>query len=764
MDRPFPAYQGDEPYIFVSYAHEDSEVVFPEIQWLKEQGFNIWYDEGINPGSEWRRELAESIEQSSLFLYFVSPTSASSEHCEREVNYAIDQKKPLLVAHLEETTLPSGLGMSLSSIQAIMRYQLADLDYRIKLLNAASDHIRRGIGAASSATVIAGTSHKLTVGLCLAALLLGAGTMGLVTWNPRTTDEVSPRQLVRFPIVRPAGVAEVRPLLQPIALSNDGSLVVFSGQVSDGFQLFSRKLDELNALPIRGTEVHAPGVFGPGNLALAPGGDWVAFIDSNGTRIRKVRLSGGQPVTICEIESGYFQGMTWGPTGTIVFTNSEYRGLMRVPENGGNPEPLTHEDVEKNERHIHPHFLPEGGDLVFTSRTGSGPIDAVEHVVSLAMDDGEQRLLIEGSSPQVALSGHLLFFREGVVWAAPFDLDRLEVVGDAVPIVEGVRSPNRAHYSVSASGSMVYISGSGSVRELSLVWVDRDGSEEDLGLDPKIYRHPRLSPDGKKIAVVISDENTGDDIWIYSIARGALTPLTFDEASSMAPLWSPDSQQIVFASNRSGQYNVYRRAADGTGTAEPLTESDALTVPRSWSADGQWLQLTQCGGSFDCDLALLSLHDEPSVEPLLTAEFSEGSGALSPDGRWIAYHSNESGDYQIYVRPFPDVENGRWQVSIDGGLQPVWAPDGQELFFWSLLNTTMAVVPVEGGAQFIPGTPRTLFSLAGAIYDNGQNYSLGPDGQRFLIVKQTARDAEVEQQIIYVHNWYQELTRLAPVE
>ena len=556
MDRPFPAYKGDEPYVFVSYAHEDSEVVFPEIQWLKDQGFNIWFDEGISPGHEWHQELADRIVQSSLFLYFITGQSAASEHCQREVHYAIDNGKQLLTVHLEETVLPGGINLSLSSIQAIMRHELSDLDYRIKLLNGTSDHIKRGISVAAEPTPkVNGFSGKVTAAISIAMLLIGGLIVGLLTSRSASESDSILQPRIRFTLDQPEGILDVpESILQPLALSNDGSRVVFSRRTTDGWQLFSRALNDLSAVPIRGTVVdQAQGMNGAGNFALSPDGECVAFVED--ATIRKVRLSGGQSVTVCEIEEHFFLGMAWGPTGTIVFGNFAYAGLMQVADSGGVPEPVTHVNTEENEIHAQPTFTPNGKALLFASANISG---TGARIMLRSLNSGEERFLLDGDSPQITSSGHLLFNRDGILWATAFDLKKLVTVGKPVPVVEGVRVANRtAQYSVSTNGILTYWSGDAAIiDESAIVWVDRNGNEDDFGLRvfPSQYSFFSLSPNGEGIALATGNPTTGIDLWVYTFARDMLTRLTFDqdESTEAMPLWSADSKRIIYFATGQG--------------------------------------------------------------------------------------------------------------------------------------------------------------------------------------------------------------------
>ncbi|MCZ6869785.1 MAG: TIR domain-containing protein, partial [Gammaproteobacteria bacterium] len=660
MERPFPAYKGDEPYIFVSYAHADDEIVYPEIQWLHDQGFNVWYDEGISPGTVWRNELAESIDGSSLFLYFITPQSVDSEHCQREVNYAVNHQKPLLTVHLEETDLSSGMDLTLSTIQAILKHELTDQEYRTKLLSGASDRIRRGIAVPGAAAPTAPSKPRKPVGaLVLAAVVVGSVVAGIWGWNLGSVDPVAPRPLQRFTIELPPGIRVERIFVaSPLAISADGSRVVFLGRNASHMQLYSRALNELAVVPIRGTEPPEGRVYRAESFFLSPDGEWVAFNDFIEGTFKKVPVTGGSPITISStgVKPGVLgvMGATWGANGTIVFAISGHAGLMQVPAAGGTPQPLTTPD--QGEFHWRPHFLPDGSALVFTVQHESTP---QRQIAVLSMKTGEHRILRAGLTPQVTASGHLLFHSENAVWAAGFDLNRLEVTSEPVPVPLDVPAGIARLFGVANDGTLVYWNPQAKNKRI-LVWVDRDGREEVLPADVENYGYARISPDGERVAVGIGP--AGDrDLWTYSLARGAMTRLTFDEAGNSMPEWSPDGQRIVFAANPDGASNLFWRAADGSGTVERLTTSARTQFPTAWSSDGQVVLFQECGGDTQCDLATLSMQGEPRADLLLQTEFQEWHATLSPDGRWLAYGSAELGKEEVYVRPFPDVDAGRWQ-------------------------------------------------------------------------------------------------------
>ncbi len=340
--------------------------------------------------------------------------------------------------------------------------------------------------------------------------------------------------------------------------------------------------------------------------------------------------------------------------------------------------------------------MPGGAAVLFSIRRRGGGFQNSEIAV-LNLATNEQRILLSGGSrPRYAPTGHLVYGVDGgTLMAVPFDLDRLQLAGDPVPVLEGVMTNGgngAMEFDLSANGSLVYVAAADSGARRSLVWVDRQGREDALNVPPRAYTSPRISPDGTKLALNLRDEQ--NDIWIWDFAREMLTRLTFDPGQDRFPVWSPDGRRIAFSSQRDGSRgNPFWQAADGTGTVERLAESDRRQVfPTAFSPDAT--RLIVYGDHLDNadndDVGIVHLGDRRAV-PLLQATFQERNPDLSPDGRWLAYDSNESGREQVYVRPFPDVDKGRWQVSTGGGNQPRWARNGRELFFRR--GTALMAVP-----------------------------------------------------------------------
>ena len=412
----------------------------------------------------------------------------------------------------------------------------------------------------------------------IAAVLISA----VATWYLVTPASESSAPSNRFAVNLPASVAFSNATMVPVAITPDGRRLVFNGSAAGEAQIYSRSLNELDPVPVRGADGSN------GSLFLSPDGEWVGFNDTSDNTFKRVRVTGGPPVTICEtgLSGAGYGGASWGSNGTIVFATAASPGLMIVPDVGGIPEPLT--EPADGEEHRFPHFLPDGHALLFeVIRTGEE-----RQIAVLDLDSGEIRTFMDGSGPQFVRSGHLLFARENAAWAVTFDSDSLELTGDAVPVLERVRmAGGRPQFTVSNDGTLVYVANTGQ-QGMELVWVDRDGREEPIpGIPIGRYLQVELAPDGRSFALDSADEN----IWIYNVGRETFTPLTTGSEQNRFPVWSPNGEHLVFASDRAGAPGVFQRAADGTGEAEELfvLENATAVGPESWSTDGSMLSYTR---------------------------------------------------------------------------------------------------------------------------------------------------------------------------
>ncbi len=382
----------------------------------------------------------------------------------------------------------------------------------------------------------------------------------------------------------------------------------------------------------------------------------------------------------------------------------------------------------------------------------------------LSLETGERRVLVDGGTfPRYVPSGHLIYAREGGLLAVPFDLSRLAVTGPPVSVLEGVdMSPvnGEVEFSFSANGSLAYIPGVSGVGDRTLLWVNRKGVAQVLPAPPRGYQGVRLSPDGQRIAVGIVDTNPG--MWIYELARGTLTRLT---SSTLNPyqIWTPDGRRLTFRSGQSTPFSLDSIPADGSGSAERLTIGEGLLIPTSWSPDGHVLSFSGQNPTTGWDIWMLKLEGGDRKPHLFLQTAANEDGAIfSPDGRWLAYQSNETGRYEVFVRPFPGP-GGKSQISTDGGTEPLWARNGRELFYRN--GDKMMAASVQTKPMFAAAKPNLLFTgkSAAGVFGFRPNYDVSPDSQRFLMVKEAVR-AQSASQINFVLNWFEDLKRRVPSE
>jgi serine/threonine-protein kinase len=463
-------------------------------------------------------------------------------------------------------------------------------------------------------------------------------------------------------------------------------------------------------------------------------------------------------------------GASWGQGDTIYFDQDT--GIYRVSAGGGTPERVI--EARAGENLGSPELLPDGDTVLFATVIASN-WDAAQ-IVAQSLSTGERTVLIQdGRSAHYLPTGHLIYAVGDRLFARAFDLDTLTVSGGAVPLVQGVlRTANTglANYGIAANGTLAYISGTDRTARHSLVWVDRDGSEELINAPVRNYQYAQLSPDGTRVALDSRDEE--NDIWIFDLARETLQRLTSDPGANRAPVWSPDGKRVASSRALGNAEDIFWQVADGSGMAEPLTnnssELELPLFPSSFTPDGSALLFT----AGDDDIWMTTIDGTAATSaPLLNGAAREGSPALSPDGRWLAYKSTESGRAEIYVRPFPDIKTGLVQVSTNGGSHPEWSPDGSELFYLEVGSDDRAgtgalmAVAIDAETSFTPRTPRKLFA-GNFVVIGGQRqvYDVANDGQRFLMIKNppSSDGEDSRSEIIIVRNFVEELRRLVPVD
>ncbi len=578
------------------------------------------------------------------------------------------------------------------------------------------------------------------------ALLAAAGLWGW--WR---ASRPGSRQVVRFVQALPVG--QVMPLgtFVPMQISPDGNQIVYAGSrgKEGGWGHYLRSLDQFQAVALGGEEGFNP--------FFSPDGQWVAY--QSGAVLKKVSVRGGAPVRLATVS--LIRGATWGRQGIIV-VGSGLSALLAIPEGGGQPEPLTHVDAKKGESaHRWPHFLPDGRSLLFEVVAGAGTESG--SIAILSLETRTWRKLIEsGSSPRYVSSGHIVYSQGGTLFAVPFDLRSQTLTGPAVPVLDGVLSApsiTLANYSVSENGTLIYLPGSAVGQETNkIAVVDRRGVEKLLPAPARPFQLPRLSPDGQRMSSRMAEANV--DVWVYDIPRGALSRLTFQPGEDETSAWTPDGKRIVYGSVTSaGIRALVIKNSDGSGAEEILWQGGDHTHLGAVSPDGRTLAFTDYGASARGDIWILPLEGERKPKVFLQTPFNEFDPRFSPDGRWLAYTSDESGTNEVYVQSFPGP-GGKWQVSAGGGNSPVWAHNGRELFYRK--DDKMMVVPITTRPQFSSASPKFLF--AGQYLNNPRleaDYDVFPDGQRFLMLKGTAAGLGPTQYNVIL-NWGEELKHRAP--
>jgi eukaryotic-like serine/threonine-protein kinase len=529
-----------------------------------------------------------------------------------------------------------------------------------------------------------------------------------------------------------------------LSVSPDGNKLAFVAEDSPGHStLWIRDLGSQTAQQIPGTDDASVPFWSPDSR-------FIAF--TAGSSLKKVLATGGPVETITALPGN---GMgTWNRDGVILFSTGLGSPILRVPSAGGSATPATSMDASQQViSQDWPCFLPDGKHFLYTIYT-SNPENGGIYVGSL--DSKETKLILKAIDfATYSPPGYLLFNRAGTLLAQPFDADRLELKGEAIPIAEGVQfsaANEKGAVAVSANGVLAYRLVPTAAQN-KLVWVDRKGTEQPLAAPPHAYRNPRLSPDGQRVAVTIDELGTQE--WLLDTRRGTLTRLTFEGSYNGGMAWTPDGKRIAFESDRAGPRNLFWQLADGSGGTERLATSDrSQGVAGSWSPDGQTLAFEQSNPGTGWDVLVFSLGDR-KVQPFLQTRFNEIAPQFSPDGRWLAYASDESGRYEIYVQPYPGP-GGKWQISTEGGTEPVWARNGE--LFYRNGNKMMAVATTTKG-NFSADAPKVLFEGNYTTYNTMPAYDVTPDGQRFLLAK-TAEQGQ--QEISVVVNWFEELKQKVP--
>jgi serine/threonine-protein kinase len=547
-----------------------------------------------------------------------------------------------------------------------------------------------------------------------------------------------------------------------MSLSSDGKRLVFTVRAPDGrLRLATRRLDQSQITMLGGAEGAAP--------FFSPDGQWIGF-GADG-KLKKILVEGGAPVTLCE---GAGPGASWGDDGNIISALGPASGLFRVPSAGGTPKPVTQLDQKKGERtHRWPQVLPGSRAVLFTSHTARGSYEDA-NIDVVALTTGQRKTVQTGGfCGRYLPSGHLVYIHQSTLFAAPFDLARLAVTGTPVPVLENVSNTAYmgGYFDFSKTGTLAYLSGGGESTQ-AIFSMDSQGKLTPLHTLAAVLWTPRFSPDGKRLALAI-DNGPGASIWVLDVDRAAPTRVSFLPSTNMWPVWTPDGRHLVFRSTGSG---IYWIRADGSGEPQRLTDDKLSATPSSFSPDGKRLAMVQQGTNGTYDIWTAPVEGDPDhprlgkAEPFLEGPFAELTPQFSPDGRWLAYMSNESGAYEVFVRPSPGIgaAGGKWQISTGGGMFPMWSPT--ELFFRSPNGLIIAAGYTVKGDTFVPGKTRPWsekripYTSIGA--SNAPRFDLSPDGSRLAVIQspQEAGEQKPNTQLTFLLNFFDYLRQRVPTE
>ena len=572
-----------------------------------------------------------------------------------------------------------------------------------------------------------------TLGLLAGGVVAGAVIAVILRHEPAPARTVAAHFVVPVSAQEPLGGLD----FPAVAVSPDGSHLAYVAIRGDRTQLMLRPMNAVEATPIPGT-TDAIGPF------FSPDGRSIGFFSEG--KLKRVPVSGGSVVAICDAAIGF--GGTWGTDDTIIFSSTTGSPLFRVDARGGSTSRVTTLDAARGEfSHRWPELLPDGKTVLYTVGTLGSWDDA--EIVAQSVTSGRRAVLVKGGThPHYLPSGHLMYARGGAVMAVPFDAERLVVTGSAVRVLENVQESfdGAAQVGVSRTGALVYVPASTQSVARRLIGVDASGTSTPFAAPGRAWMGPRVSPDGRRIVATIA--GSSEQIWVYDISEGSLTQLTF-EADNSVPVWAPDGARVTFSSNRSGARNLFLIRADGRSSPERLTTSDNTQLPGSWSPGGEVLAFVEHHPSTGRDVWMLRYEGAREITPFIRTPFDESAPRFSPDGRTVAYVSNQSGRSEVYVRSFSDPSQTA-QVSRSGGSEPVWAVDGRELFYRA--GDRLMGATVQLGAQIRVGAPRVVLSVS---HERGTldraNYDVMPGGR--VVVVRASEQTAAAGELHVVLNW-----------
>jgi serine/threonine-protein kinase len=591
--------------------------------------------------------------------------------------------------------------------------------------------------ASSDARWTRAAAFRLAAAVAVVAVI-GAALGAWLMWPTR----MAAAPVARLAITLPGDQRFASLDMPAVAVSPQGTLVAYVAENGGQDRLHLRAIDGVESKALAGTD-------GATSPFFSPDGQWVGFFAQG--QLKKVAVAAGTVQTLCAAPNA--RGGTWAGE-SIYFAATGNAGISRVSADGGTPAAATTLDSAKGEiSHRWPQALPGGTALLFTVWTG--PSEDEHRVDVQRLDTGERTVVVQaGESGRYVASGHVIYARSDELFSVPFDLDRLRVSGQATPLSDTTWSGGEgSQYAVSDNGVFVAVSGSPGRYQRRLVWVGRDGRVEPLAAPPRNYAgNASISPDGTR--AVVDVEGGAVSVWLFDFARATLTPLTTGKGSSQAPRWTLDGTRVVYRGTRTGTRNLWWKRVDEAEGEQRLTNGAGVESPGSWSADGQWFAYIASDPVTASDIWARSSAGDRAPRAVVRTQFNEMYPRLSPDGRWLAYTSNESGRSEVLVQAFPEPR-GRTPISTSGGDEPVWSRDGRELFY--LDGDDMMVVEVRTSPAFTASPPRKLFEGRYVRSPNSvAGYDVSADGQRFLRVQPVNPDPPTDR-IQVTLNWFEAL-------
>ena len=603
----------------------------------------------------------------------------------------------------------------------------------------------QAVAAPGAVETARGISWKLAASLALAIALLAAFGVWSTTLSP---PELPESLITRFYIDYPGETASRGFFATAVAISPDGTSVVFDADR----QLWLRAIDDLVATPIRGTE-------GARMPFFSPDGQQLGFWGRGDGQMKSVSITGGAPVSLGPAPQRVY-GASWANDGYVYFGQGA-AGILRVSDNGGDPETVV--EMAEGEQAHGPQLLPGGEWLLYTLLSGSGSWNNAS-IVAQPVSGGERKVLVDrGTDGRYVPTGHIVYFLGDNLFAVPFDADSLEVAGGSVSIVEGVRQAfggftGASQYAFSDRGGLVYM---GASDDAQLVWLDRSGQVELLPFEPRSSLDLDLSPDDRRIALEIEGDDEEYDIWIYEVERGGSSVLLTTDGDNRMPVWSPDGDWVFFASDRSGNSDIWKRRADRSLAAEPVLNMEAAVWPKSISDDGGMLLFeSRLGLNADVGILALDAHEPEMLVATAAAEFGP---TFSPDGRFFAFNSNETGQFEVWVM---EVASGRRfgpvSTSTRGGVDPRWSRNGREIYYRSVTSPGILVVEVE----MEPFSASDPLELVDIVMPSLSRFDVTEDGQKFLVAVPAGSgetgDTASGARLNVVLNWFEELKQRVP--